>query len=262
VKKIEVQGLTKSFLERRMKIRFWGQCSAQEYCLVLDNLSFSVEAGSFTCFVGPSGCGKSTLLRIIAGFDKDFDGRVLINTKDAEKTGPRHVFVFQEDGLFPWMTAWQNVEIGARGIKDRTKRAKEIEEYLDLVGLAGFEEHYPHELSGGMRRRAEVARALITKPEILFMDEPFGALDFVTRLQMREEMVNVHSMFDMTILFITHDIDEALQLGDQVIVLSDRPSRIKADIRLDFPHPRDLASGELSDIRRNVYYQMGLHTAL
>jgi len=260
--KIQVKGLKKSFLERRSRMRFPGQCFHRENCLVLNDLNFSIEKGGFTCFVGPSGCGKSTLLRIIAGFEKASDGHVLIDGKRHSSPSRRHVFVFQEDGLFPWLTAWQNVAIGARHIQDPEKRRQEIEEHLDLVGLAGFENHYPHELSGGMKRRAEVARALITEPEILFMDEPFGALDFVTRIQMREEMVNVHTMFDMTILFITHDIDEALQLGDQVIVLSDRPSSIKADIKLDFPHPRDLAHGRIAEIRKEIYYQMGLHPAL
>lgn len=262
MKKIVVKDLKKAFFERRLSMRFPGQCRPQEECLVLDNLSFSVEPKSFTCFVGPSGCGKSTLLKIIAGFEAKTRGTVLIDGVPVNGASTKHVFVFQEDGLFPWLTAWQNIEIGARHIAYKNDRKREIEEHIELVGLSGFENHYPHELSGGMRRRAEVARALITGPDILFMDEPFGALDFVTRLQMREEMVNVHTMFDMTILFITHDIDEALQLGDQVIVLSDRPSKIKADITLNFPHPRDLTSGRLSTIRKEIYYQMGLHTAL
>ena len=261
--KILVKNLKKIYLERRAKRRFFSQCHYKEECLVLDDLNFSIKNGSFTCFIGPSGCGKSTLLRIIAGFDQPSGGEVLIDGQRVNGPSKRHVFVFQEDGLFPWLTAMQNVAIG---LKERGHAEEEwigeVNEYLELVGLTGFENHYPHELSGGMRRRAEVARALISNPDILFMDEPFGALDFVTRLQMREEMVNVHAMFDMTILFITHDIDEALQLGDQIIVLSDRPSRIKRDIAIDFPHPRDLTKGELKEIRKEIYYQMGLHVAL
>ena len=262
MKKILVKGLRKSFLERRNRMRFPGQCRQSEECLVLDDLNFSIISGNFTCFVGPSGCGKSTLLRIIAGFESADSGSILIDGRELGAPSAGHVFIFQEDGLFPWLTAWQNVALGARHIRNPEKRRHEIEEHIDLVGLSRFEEHYPHQLSGGMKRRAEVARALITGPEILFMDEPFGALDFVTRLQMREEMVNVHTMFDMTILFITHDIDEALQLGDQLIVLSDRPARIKADIKLDFPHPRDLSAGKIAEIRKEIYYQMGLHPAL
>lgn len=259
---ILVKGLRKSFTERRKRRRYSGMCHHREECLVLDDLNFSIAHGNFTCFIGPSGCGKSTLLRIIAGFESASMGNVLINGSELGAPSARHVFIFQEDGLFPWMTAWQNVAVGARHIQNPEKKRHEIEEYIDLVGLSRFEDHYPHELSGGMKRRAEVARALIAGPKILFMDEPFGALDFITRLQMREEMVNVHTMFDMTILFITHDIDEALQLGDQVIILSDRPARIKADVKLDFPHPRDLSQGKIAEIRKEIYYQMGLHPAL
>ncbi len=254
--KIEVKGLYK---------RFGSGDSGRS---VLEDISFQVEEGSFTCFVGPSGCGKSTLLRIIAGFDRPSAGNVVVDGGsgggDGEETAPspHHIFIFQEDGLFPWMTVYENVAIGARWIEDREERHRRILDHLELVGIEGFEHHYPHELSGGMRRRAEVARALITNPDLLFMDEPFSALDFMTRMHMREEMVNVHSMFDTTILFITHDIDEALHLGDQIIVLSERPTRIKADIRLDYSHPRDLGSGELARIRREIYFLMGLHAAL
>ncbi len=260
--KVEVRNLTKSYVERRMKARDPGSCNYHEKCEVLKGIDFRVKAGSFTCFLGPSGCGKSTLLQIIAGFEKADRGKVLIDGKEVTGSSSRHIFVFQEDGLLPWLTARQNVALGSRHITDPEKRRSEEEDYIEMVGLQGFEDHYPHELSGGMRRRAEVARALITNPDILYMDEPFGALDFVTRLQMREEMLNVHSMFDSTILFITHDIDEALQLGDQIIVMSERPSRVKADIHLDAPHPRDLSSGHLAELRKEVYFLMGLHAAL
>ncbi len=260
--KVEVRNLTKSFVERRMKARSPKSCNYHEKCEVLAGIDFTVKSGSFTCFLGPSGCGKSTLLQIIAGFQKTDKGRVLIDGREVSGASSRHIFVFQEDGLLPWLTARQNVAIGARHISDRRERASEEQDYIEMVGLQGFEDHYPHELSGGMRRRAEVARALITNPEILYMDEPFGALDFVTRLQMREEMLNVHAMFDSTILFITHDIDEAMQLGDQIIVMSERPSRVKADIRLDHPHPRDLSKGELAALRKEIYFLMGLHAAL
>ena len=229
---------------------------------VLDNLSFSIKTGHLTSFLGPSGCGKSTLLRIIAGFERPSSGKVTIDGDLVKGPSSRHIFVFQEDGLFPWFTARENVAIGAKHIKSRGERRHQVEEYLDLVGLSGFEGHYPHELSGGMRRRAEVARALITNPDILFMDEPFSALDFVTRIQMREEMLNVHAMFPTTILFITHDIDEAIQLGDQIIMLSERPARIKADILLPYPHPRDITKGKLAALRKDIYFQMGLHAAL
>ncbi len=257
--KIQVRGLVKCYPERRRKGR--GSTQSHDNC-VLSDISFNVEAGSFTCFIGPSGCGKSTLLRIVAGFDFPSKGHIMINGRKVLGPDRHHIFVFQEDGLFPWMTTYENVELGIRNVGGPGARREAVEEYLELVGLEGFENHYPHELSGGMRRRAEVARALITNPDILFMDEPFGALDFMTRLQMREEMVNVHAMFDTTILFITHDIDESLQLGDQIIVLGERPAQIKADIHLPFPHPRDLSKGELASIRKEIYFLMGLHAAL
>ncbi len=259
--KIEVTGLRKSYVERRRRKRFLSQCKQYEDCQVLDGITFSIPAGTFACFVGPSGCGKSTMFRIVSGFERPSSGTVLIDGQEVTGPGSKHVCVFQEDGLFPWFTAAQNIAMGLSK-SSSSDVAKKVEDYLELVGLSGFGGHYPHELSGGMRRRAEVARALITNPEILFMDEPFGALDFVTRLQMREEMVNVHQMFDMTILFITHDIDEALQLGDRIIMLSDRPSRVAWDIRLDDPHPRDLSTGHLSRLRKEIYYRMGLHVAL
>lgn len=259
---IEVQQITKTYVERRKRPRYKGQAPQWQEFTVLDHISFEVEDGTFFCLVGPSGCGKSTLLRIIAGFDRPTSGSVQINGQEVKGPSPEHIFVFQEDGLFPWMTVRGNMEIGARQIKDPKEQAEQIQDYLEMVGLAGFEDHYPHELSGGMRRRAEVARALLSNPQVLFMDEPFGALDFVTRLQMREEMLNAHMMFPMTILFITHDIDEALQLGDQIVVLGERPSQVKMDIKLEIPHPRDVTSAELSELRKEIYYQLGLHAAL
>ncbi len=260
--KIEVRGLSKSYKERRKKRRSPGDCGYRHGCPVLQDLDFRIEEGSFTCFIGPSGCGKSTLFRIMAGFEKPTTGEVLVDGVPISGPSTRHIFVFQEDGLFPWMTAMENVALGAGRFSDPVEREREIRDFLDMVGLKGFENHYPHELSGGMRRRAEVARALIANPEILLMDEPFGALDFITRLQMREEMVNVHQMFDSTILFITHDIDEALQLGDRIIMLSGRPSSVKADIPLPFPHPRDLAIGEMASLRKEIYFHIGIHAAL
>lgn len=259
---IQIEGITKQYRERRTIPRTPDHTKFNETVTVLDDITISIEKGTFFCLVGPSGCGKSTLLRIIAGFDSPTRGRVTIDGMEITSPSPEHIFVFQEDGLYPWLTVHENMEIGAKRIEDPVNRATAIEEYLEMVGLAGFESHYPHQLSGGMRRRAEVARALIASPKVLFMDEPFGALDFATRLQMREEMLNAHAMFPMTILFITHDIDEALQIGDQVVVLGSRPSKVKMDIKLHQPHPRDIASPELAELRREIYYQLGLHTAL
>lgn len=259
--KIEINGLFKSYTAKTPETE-GDERRLSGGSIVLHDISLSIPQRSFTCFIGPSGCGKSTLLRIIGGFDTPSRGRVLIDNEPVNGPSPRHIFVFQEDGLFPWMTVRENIAMGARQIDDPEAREQMVMEYVELVGLQGFENHYPHELSGGMRRRAEVARALIANPDILFMDEPFGALDFLTRLQMREEMLNVHMMFDTTILFITHDIDEAIQLGDKIVVFSERPTRIKTDITLDHPHPRDFTKGELAALRREIYFQMGIHAAL
>jgi len=251
--KVVIQGLYKTYEKNTVQ-------SADKHVLV--DLNFTVPTRSFTCFLGPSGCGKSTLLRIIAGFDNPSRGAVLVDGEPVCGPNPKHIFVFQEDGLFPWFTAHENIELGIRHLKDAQKRHELVLEYLEMVGLSGFGAYYPHELSGGMRRRAEVARALIANPDILFMDEPFGALDFVTRLQMREEMLNVHAMFPTTILFITHDIDEAIQLADQIVLFTERPTRIKEVLALDYPHPRDFTKGELAAIRRHIYRLMGVHAAL
>lgn len=258
VNKIEVIGVYKGY-ENIASHEAMGQMSSNH---VLVDLNFSIPERSFTCFLGPSGCGKSTLLRMIAGFDRPSRGDILVDGMPVTGPNPKHIFVFQEDGLFPWFTAYENIELGIRQLKDPVKRRELVLEYLDMVGLKGFGDHYPHELSGGMRRRAEVARALIANPDILFMDEPFGALDFVTRLQMREEMINVHAMFPTTILFITHDIDEAIQLADQIVLFTERPTRIKDVLFLDYPHPRDFTKGELSQLRKHIYRMMGVHAAL
>lgn len=260
--KVEVRGLYKVYKDTSTSAassRTSGQVSDRT---VLENLSFTVPVRSFTCFLGPSGCGKSTLLRIIAGFDIPSSGDVLVDGEVVCSPNPKHIFVFQDDGLFPWLTAYENIELGIRNMKDKEKRRNMVFEYLDMVGLTGFDSYYPHELSGGMRRRAEVARALIANPDILFMDEPFGALDFVTRLQMREEMVNVHAMFSTTILFITHDIDEAIQLADQIVLFTERPTRVKEVLTLDYSHPRDFTKGEIASLRRYIYRTMGVHAAL
>lgn len=259
--KIEIKGLSKSYMNGVTGADL-KECRLPDDSIVLHDIDLSIPRRSLTCFVGPSGCGKSTLLRIVAGFDTPTSGEVFIDNMPVEGPSPRHIFVFQEDGLFPWMTVRENVALGARDMDDPKSNGQMVMEYIELVGLHGFENHYPHELSGGMRRRAEVARALITNPDILFMDEPFGALDFLTRLQMREEMLNVHIMFETTILFITHDIDEAIQLGDQIVVLSERPTEIKADITLDHPHPRDFTKGGLASLRKEIYFKMGIHAAL
>jgi NitT/TauT family transport system ATP-binding protein len=202
-------------------------------------------------------------VRIIAGFDFPSSGEVL--TDDRVVTGPSadNIFVFQSSGLLPWMTVRDNVCLGLRRMKNRLEMLEKSQEFIDVVDLTGFEDHYPHQLSGGMQRRAELARALVVNPEILFMDEPFAGLDFLTRLKMREEVVNMHELFRKTIIFITHDIDEALVTADRIVVFSDRPASVKMDVVIDFPHPRDFHNDpHLEKLRRDVYMELGVHYAL
>ncbi|RYD21510.1 MAG: ABC transporter ATP-binding protein, partial [Verrucomicrobiaceae bacterium] len=186
---------------------------------VLENVNLTVKRGEFVCIVGPSGCGKSTLLNIIGGFLKQTSGDVLVEGKTVAGPDPRRIFVFQENGVFPWLNVEDNVGFG---LSDKTpqERARIVSHYIDMVSLTGFEKSYPRELSGGMRQRVEIARALASSPDIIYMDEPFGALDFITRLKMRADLVRIWQEEKKTILFVTHDIEEAVQLADTVLVMS------------------------------------------
>jgi len=230
---------------------------------VLDGIDLEFANGELVCILGPSGCGKTTLARVIAGFDRPTSGTVLIDGEKVKGPSSEHIFVFQHSGLFPWMTVWENVRLGARHMKEKEEMAAKVQEHLDVVNLTGYEHLYPHQLSGGMQRRAELARALVADPEVLFMDEPFAGLDFLTRLKMREEIINMHELIQKTIVFITHDIDEALVMGDRVVVFTERPAKVRLDLKLEFPHPRDFHSyDELERLRRDVYTELGVHYAL
>jgi NitT/TauT family transport system ATP-binding protein len=262
---VRIERLTKSFVERRKGPRRASDETVVrgERLSVIDEIDLEFEDGDLVCILGPSGCGKTTLVRIIAGFETPSSGRVLIDEKPVNGPSSDNIFVFQHNGLLPWLTVWENVRLGLRKMKNKEEMAQRIEEFLDIVNLSGFEHHYPHQLSGGMQRRAELARALVVNPEILFMDEPFAGLDFLTRLKMREEIVNMHEYFRKTIIFITHDIEEALVMADRTLVLTDRPAKIQMDVALDFAHPRDFhRDSELEDLRRKVYMELGVHYAL
>lgn len=259
---ITVSGLSKSYIERRKVARSNEEKGRRQgdRILVLDNINLEIEEGELVCILGPSGCGKSTLLRIIAGFDKETSGYVSINNKRVTGPSAEHIFVFQHNGLLPWMTVEQNVGLGLRHIGDEEERSQKIQEYIDMVELSGFEQHYPFQLSGGMQRRVELARALAVNPDVLFMDEPFTGLDFLTHMKMREEVVNMHELIRKTIIFVTHDIDDALLMGDKIIVLSERPTKIKLLEKLEFPHPRDFSSEpELYELRKDVFLMLGVH---
>jgi ABC-type nitrate/sulfonate/bicarbonate transport system ATPase subunit len=230
---------------------------------VLDSISLHIDDGEMVCFLGPSGCGKSTLLRIIAGFEPATSGRVVIDGRRVQKPSPDHIFVFQHNGLLPWMTVWENVGLGLRHLQEPREKARKMAEYIEIVELDGFEQHYPHELSGGMRRRAELARALAVNPDILIMDEPFSGLDFLTHMKMREEVVNMHSFVGKTTLVVTHDIDDALVMGDRIVVLDGRPATVHLNRRLDFPRPRDFRKiTELDRLRNEIFLMQGVSYAV
>lgn len=262
---IAIKRLRKEFLERRSTRRKFNGPGVEQGqpLLVLDEIDLECKDGELVCVLGPSGCGKSTLLRIMAGFDSKTSGSVTIDGREVNGPSSENIFVFQHNGLLPWLTVAENVGLGLRHWKDEKARDERVQEYIDIVNLSGFEQHYPHQLSGGMQRRAELARALVVSPEVMFMDEPFAGLDYLTRLKMQEEIINMHEYFRKTVVFITHDIDEAMTMGDRVVVMSERPARVKLDVELTAPHPRDfLSDPELSELRKSVYHELGVHHAL
>jgi len=206
----------------------------------LEGITIDVRAGEFLCIVGPSGCGKSTLLNIIAGLAKPERGSILINGKEVAGPGPDRVVMFQESALFPWLTAVQNIEFGLRmnGTGDGAAREK-ARRFLHLVNLERFENSYIHELSGGMKQRVALARALAMEPEVLLMDEPFAALDAQSRDQFHIELQQIWAKTGQTIIFVTHNVSEAVCLGDRIILLTYRPGRIKKEFQVDYPRPRE-----------------------
>jgi ABC-type nitrate/sulfonate/bicarbonate transport system ATPase subunit len=228
-----------------------------EAVTVLQNINLEVAEGEFVCLLGPSGCGKSTLLNVIAGFLKPTAGHVTIDGEPVTDPDPRRIFVFQERGVFPWLTVEGNIGFGLFRIY-KAERARRIAHYVKLVGLTGFEKAYPRELSGGMKQRLEVARALAVNPDMLLLDEPFGALDSISRLIMRSELLRIWEAEKKTILFVTHDIEEAVQLADRVMIMSARPATIRRIVTIDMPHPRDISSRRYLDLRDAIFDEIGL----
>ncbi|MCW5769195.1 MAG: ABC transporter ATP-binding protein [Phycisphaeraceae bacterium] len=224
---------------------------------VLEGVHADVRAGEFVCIVGPSGCGKSTLLNIVAGFIPPTSGQVMVEGKRVSRPDARRIFVFQENGVFPWLTVTQNVGFGLQR-REPAERHRIVQHYIDMVGLTGFERAFPRELSGGMRQRVEIARALASQPSIIYMDEPFGALDYLTRLKMRADLIRIWQEERKTILFVTHDIEEAVQLADRVLVMTRRPATIKEEVRVDLPRPRDIDSPDYLRVRDRIFDAMGI----
>jgi ABC-type nitrate/sulfonate/bicarbonate transport system ATPase subunit len=239
---IEIENVSKTYEKRGDRVH------------ALDQVSLTAEYGEFVCLLGVSGCGKSTLLQIASGLEPPSEGEVRIERRAVNGTShPEASVVFQEHGLFPWMTVRKNVEFNlkARGIA-AAERRQTAGEFINLVGLAGFEKKFPHELSGGMRQRVGLARALTTRPKLLLMDEPFGALDAQTRGIMQQELLQIWQKHKCTVVFVTHGVDEAILLADRVVIMSPRPGRIRQILDIDLPRPRDPTSPPFGALVRSV----------
>ncbi|MDR3101700.1 MAG: ABC transporter ATP-binding protein [Methanocalculaceae archaeon] len=225
----------------------------KEMVTALENVSFEVHDGQFVSLLGPSGCGKTTLLRMIGGLDVPTSGTITIDGKVVNGPSPKMTMVFQEYSLYPWRTVAQNVGFGLEMIgTPPDQRKAEVEKQLKLVGLENFSDSYPYELSGGMRQRAAVARALATDPAVMLMDEPFGALDAQTRNKMQHELLHIRQETKKTILFVTHSVDEAVYLSDKIVILTPRPGSVHEIYDVPLPFPRDRTSMEFAQIRKNI----------
>lgn len=228
--KVVLRAVTKTFIDRKRG----------RETTALSDVSLSIPKGQFVCLLGPSGCGKSTVLNLVAGFEKASSGELLLDGNPITAPGPDRGMVFQQPMLFPWLSIVDNITFGPRMVGKRREHYSPLaERYIQLMGLTGFDKHYPYELSGGMQQRVALARAWITEPELFLMDEPFGALDAQTRLMMQELLLLVWEKSRTTVLFITHDIDEALFLADQIYIMTTRPGRIKESLRVDLERPRN-----------------------
>jgi len=252
--RLEIRGACKTFALPHQN------GSKGEGLTVLDGVSFAVPDGEFLTVLGPSGCGKTTLLRSVAGLVPLSDGQVLLDGERVTKPSPRLSMVFQTIGLVPWKTVWENVGLGLELQTHHRLTAdqkQEVSQFVELVGLKGFERYYPYQISGGMQQRVGLARALVRKPEVLLMDEPFGALDAQTRAILQEELLRLWGTSGATVVFVTHDLDEAIYLSDRVLVMTRRPGRLKMVIDVNLPRPRyayDIrAEPEFVRLRRQVW---------
>ncbi len=226
----------------------------------LRGANLTVQKGEFICLIGASGCGKSTLLRMVAGFEDATSGEVFMWGKQVSGPGPSRGMVFQDYGLFPWLTVRDNIGFGPKscGLASHVVREK-VEKFLELVGLQKFADAYPHQLSGGMKQRVAIARVLANDAEVVLMDEPFGALDAMTRERLQDELVELWARTGLTVIFVTHSIDEAVFLADRVVVMSPGPGRIDREYAIDLPRPRDFASSQFNEWRRLLSSQLHSH---
>jgi NitT/TauT family transport system ATP-binding protein len=225
---------------------------------VLEDVNLTIEPGEFVALLGPSGCGKSTLLRLVAGLETPKAGVLREDDHRIKGPHPSRVVVFQDPTLFPWRSVWDNVALGLEAQGILKSQRQRVDAALELVGLSAFRNAYPHQLSGGMAQRVALARALVNDPKILILDEPLGKLDSLTRITMQAELVSLWQRKGLTALLVTHDVEEALFLANRVIVLSDRPARVKADILVERPYPRHRGDPYLADLRKQIFGLLGL----
>jgi ABC-type nitrate/sulfonate/bicarbonate transport system ATPase subunit len=246
--KIELREVTKGFASDKGRLD------------VIASVSFSAREGEFVAIVGPSGCGKTTLLNLMAGFIRPDAGTVVIDGAPRFRPDSRGILISQQGSVFPWLTVRENLMFGLNG-RAAADNARIADHYADIVGLKGFEDSYPHELSGGMLKRTELARALAVKPEVLYMDEPFSALDALMSLRMRSELLRILAEERHTVMLVTHDVEEAIHLADRILVLSSRPARIQASFDVPFAHPRRLSSVAAQDLRIAILRELGVDEA-
>lgn len=242
--KIVIQNIKKSF------------SSGSESKSVIDGINLTIADGEFIAIVGPSGCGKSTLMKMIAGFLQPDEGSIAVDGVERKGPNANGILISQHGSVFPWLTVQQNLMFGLND--EHVDKAAVADHYADLVGLKGFEQHYPRELSGGMLKRAEIARALAVKPEILYMDEPFSALDALMSLRIRTELLRILEEERHTVILITHDVEEAVHLANRVVVLSNRPAAIQTIFDVPFAHPRKLSDPALQQLRDDILRELGI----
>jgi ABC-type nitrate/sulfonate/bicarbonate transport system ATPase subunit len=224
---------------------------------VVGGVAFDVGDGEMVAIVGPSGCGKSTLMKVIAGFEKPSEGEIRVDGVIRRGPSPQGIMISQQGSVFPWLTVRENLMFGlSKGSED--EKADLADHYVHLVGLEGFEDSYPHELSGGMLKRVEIARALVVKPEILYMDEPFSALDALLSLKMQRELLRILGEERHTVVLITHDVEEAIRMADRVLVLSPRPTSIRSTFEVNFSHPRDVSTPEAQALKVAILRELGI----
>lgn len=238
--------------------RFPNTDPSKEDIVALDGFSLDIKSGSFVSLIGPSGCGKSTLLRIIGGLDKATEGELYIDGKEIKKPGSDRGFAFQGSNLFPWLSVEKNIAFGLKARHIYKEQKEAVQEYIRLVGLEGFEKSYPHQLSGGMQQRTSLARALVGHPSVLLLDEPLGALDAFTRMNLQDEIINIWKKHNMTMLMVTHDVDEAIYMSDRVVVMSARPSKVEAVIDINLPRPRARAQDTFQEYRTEILNVLNL----